>query len=501
MKIDDIIKKSSEHFPVKDLTCTDLKAVFDFLTNIGYNEKNVIEKLRIEDLDDISIQRLDYYLKVRLKENSRLDQTIKLFLLCYSITVDEALEAFGDTLLELMISVKLLEKRENIIISPVDLFPVRGFFIATDHVFSSLSVRKKVYPLMGDSLCLARAITEENVDSSLDICTGSGVQAIVASKYSRKVVGVDVNPRALNFARFNALLNQVENVEFRQGNLYEAVKDEKFDRITANPPFVPSPDSALYYRDGAETGEFILEKIISGLPQYLNETGTCQVVSLLVFTGGEYNAKIKRWLNFLPFHVLTLYGTFLSVETYINMHFDYCTNSPDFHMEKVNLWADSYKKAGIEMLSQGLINIKRSSHNMPFSEMKCFRSSAHSGCRDEITVWLNTVESMKDMDYIESLINKDFVVSPKVDYITEFQAPGKQSQLGVFFRDDSAYMNHPVTPEAKIIIDYIIDSKNSCKKTDFNMVFSKHGSTNFNKDNISIALFNLIKDNILLLRR
>jgi carbamoyltransferase len=499
MKIDDIIKKSSEYFPVENLKSSDLKPVFNFLTDAGYTERNVIEKLRIDDLDAITIKNIDYYLKVRLKENNKLDVVIQLFLLCCSITLDKAIETFGESLLDLMIKAKLLEKKDSVICSPVDVFPIRGFYIATDHAFSRLSVRKKVYPLMGDSLCLARGILEENVESSLDLCTGSGVQAIVASEYSQKVIGVDINPRALNFARFNALLNQVENVEFREGNLYEAVKNEKFDRITANPPFVPSPESKLYYRDGAETGEVILEKIISGLPQYLKESGVCQIVTLLVFTGSDYNSKIRRWLNYGLFHLLTLYGTFMSVESYINLHLNYCAATPSYYTKKMKSWLDSYNAAGIKMLSQGLLNIKRSSHNTPFSEMKLFRSTASESCMEEVKTWFDAVESMKDPDYIESLVDKVFMVSPKVDFLLKMKSTGnnKDNKYELFFRETSPYMSMQLSEESKIILEKIMYNRNNEPKTVSNMLSEEVKSDFLHIVFPSLILLNLIKDSVI----
>ena len=49
--------------------------------------------------------------------------------------------------------------------------------------------------------------------------------------------------RALAFAAFNAALNGVGNIEFREGSLLEPVTGERFDLIVSNPPYVISPES------------------------------------------------------------------------------------------------------------------------------------------------------------------------------------------------------------------------------------------------------------------
>lgn len=73
----------------------------------------------------------------------------------------------------------------------------------------------------------------------LDLCTGSGILAITMAKYwpEALIMGVDISEEALTVARINADRLQVK-VEFRQGDLFEPVKEEKFDIIVSNPPYI-----------------------------------------------------------------------------------------------------------------------------------------------------------------------------------------------------------------------------------------------------------------------
>src|SRR5438046_1475536 len=80
---------------------------------------------------------------------------------------------------------------------------------------------------------LAWLVPPTPVDSALDVGTVCGIHAIRAARYARRVVATDLNPRALRFARFNAALNGVANIEFREGSLWEPVGDETFDLIVA----------------------------------------------------------------------------------------------------------------------------------------------------------------------------------------------------------------------------------------------------------------------------
>lgn len=86
-------------------------------------------------------------------------------------------------------------------------------------------------------LCL-KAIEEnyENGMSLLDVGTGTGILAIAARKFSDdktpRFVGCDTDENSILIARENALLNEIENIEFYAGSISE--KTAKADFVCAN---------------------------------------------------------------------------------------------------------------------------------------------------------------------------------------------------------------------------------------------------------------------------
>ena len=62
----------------------------------------------------------------------------------------------------------------------------------------------------GASTTLAQVTVRDERDHVLDLGTGCGIQALHASRHSRRVVGTDISRRALAFARFNAALAGVD---------------------------------------------------------------------------------------------------------------------------------------------------------------------------------------------------------------------------------------------------------------------------------------------------
>lgn len=146
-------------------------------------------------------------------------------------------------------------------------------------------------------------INTNNFKSALDIGTGSGCIACMTAKLTDcKVLGLDISNDALNVALDNAsMLNLYNKAIFRKSNIFSNVrKDEKFDIIISNPPYIPinekvniqkevrfEPDLSLYTRD--EKGLEFFEKITKQAPQFLKRNG------YLIFESGYGQAyDIKR---------------------------------------------------------------------------------------------------------------------------------------------------------------------------------------------------------------
>jgi HemK-related putative methylase len=111
----------------------------------------------------------------------------------------------------------------------------------------------------------------------LDMGTGSGVCAVFAARYARRVVAVDVNAAAVRCATINAMLNDVEQrLEVRHGDLFAPVTGERFDLILFNPPFLrgtPRDD-----RDRAWRSNDVAERFAAGVADHLKPGGSALVV-------------------------------------------------------------------------------------------------------------------------------------------------------------------------------------------------------------------------------
>lgn len=112
---------------------------------------------------------------------------------------------------------------------------------------------------------------------ALDMGTGSGIGALALARAGFRVLAVDVNPEAVRCARINALLNRLDgSVDVREGNLFEALGEERFDVIAFNPPFFEGTPSDLH--DLAWRGDGVFERFAAELPRHLAPGGLALVL-------------------------------------------------------------------------------------------------------------------------------------------------------------------------------------------------------------------------------
>ncbi|MGH9349422.1 MAG: methyltransferase [Vicinamibacterales bacterium] len=128
----------------------------------------------------------------------------------------------------------------------------------------------------------------------LDVCSGSGIQGLVcASRGARSVVALEKNPLAVSCARFNAVLNGLDDrYEVRESDLYTAlVPGETFDLLVSNPPFMPAVQEVGFpmFADGGATGTELLERIVTELPSWIAEGGEAVFVAVLLGSGESVN--------------------------------------------------------------------------------------------------------------------------------------------------------------------------------------------------------------------
>ncbi|VTU05992.1 N5-glutamine S-adenosyl-L-methionine-dependent methyltransferase [Actinobacillus indolicus] len=135
----------------------------------------------------------------------------------------------------------------------------------------------------------------------LDLGTGTGAIALaLASELGKKadIIGVDKQPDAVQLAEKNRQKLGFENVRFLPSDWFEALKNQYFDLIVSNPPYIDKDDENLTQGDvrfepltalvAEQNGLSDLQKIIQNAPLYLTQNG-----ALMLEHGWQQAASVQ----------------------------------------------------------------------------------------------------------------------------------------------------------------------------------------------------------------
>ena len=348
-------------FEIDPASCID---AFSHVGVIGYSETAVRDRLGLDDLNDLQMRAAAIYRRQRLAQRDPLDSAIDLFLLQGWLPTAELDRLFSRQDQEALIACGLLEWRGGLVRALASLYPVGRDLVFSDHVSYELETNRwsavpsdRVMYVGTDSRWLARITSRKPVASALDICCGSGVQALLAASHAELVTAVDINPRAVECTAFNAKIQARSNVEARLGDVYAPVGPRRFDLITANPPFVPAPVQRIGFRDGGPTGEEVQRRIVEGLPRHLSPGGTAQLVTEFGDPGAEpLEGRLRRWLGDAPMDIYVLRLRAHSAQAYAIGHAE--GDAPDLMLESVGQWAANLERQSYRSIVSVLVTIR-----------------------------------------------------------------------------------------------------------------------------------------------
>jgi methylase of polypeptide subunit release factors len=327
------------------------------LVDAGYTPGAVREALATEVASGRDSAELPLYLQM-LQNGGQLAALIKLFLLDLEVTAGEAEEALPG-LVDRMEAMRVLERRGDAVKALVEIVPTEDLLIACDAFQQELARSDHVLGVSPPARVLAWLTVREPVGRALDLGTGNGHQALFATRHADRVTAVDINPRAVHFAEFNALLNETL-LDLREGNLFEPVGGETFDLIVSNPPYVISPENDITYRDSGLPGDSFSELIVKKIPPHLEPGGLAHVlISWLHPWEGDWTAPVRTWVEESGCDVILLrYAVHAPLDYAAAWNRPYRGN-PQKYADGIARWAEYFDRLGVEAISWGAIVMRR----------------------------------------------------------------------------------------------------------------------------------------------
>ncbi len=253
----------------------------------------------------------------------------------------------------------LVTRRGARIVAAARLIPHDDLVIASDLPESGAG-SEHVPGVQRPSNTLANLTIRRPVDGALDVGTGNGIQALLAARHAEHVVATDVNPRALEYARFNVALNGAENVELRQGSFLEPAAGERFGLVVANPPYVISPEASLTFRDSGLGRDRVSEELVRGLPALLEEGGHATIMVSWIQEGDDHASRPTAWLAGSGCDAWILYtGTDDALAAAAGWNRNIA--APEERAAKIDTWLEYFRSEGIEAISYGALVLRKRS--------------------------------------------------------------------------------------------------------------------------------------------
>lgn len=278
------------------MDATESREFREFFRETGYTTETLISRFRSMEIPALHLLKL--YLMGVPMEPSRLNTLLRWFWIGSEVESAEARQFIPERILSLLMKAGVLREADGCLWPVVRISPFGEFLVVSDHAVvreGALRPDVVIWPNPSTLLC-SRLAMRGSAGRTLELGTGNGILALEAASHSGQVVATDLNARAREFCEFNAALNDVSNVEFREGNGFEPVRGERFDLILSNPPFFVTPSVRRVYSDNNMELDGFCRMLLREAPQHLNANGYCQMlVEWVEVKGQPWRERLAGW--------------------------------------------------------------------------------------------------------------------------------------------------------------------------------------------------------------
>lgn len=270
-----------------------------------------------------------------------------------------------------------------------------------------------VLGLNAASSTLAQLTIRRPARRALDLGTGCGVQTLHLARHCDTVVATDVNPRALALASMTARLNSID-VDLRAGSLFEPVRDESFDLIATNPPFVISPAGTHVYRDGGLPGDEVSRRVVVDGAARLSDGGVLQSLANWMHVRGEdWTERLGGWVAATGCDAWVIQREVQDPAEYVELWLRDAgeAGQPDY-ARRYEAWLSWFDEHDVEGIGFGWVNLRAAGSDEPQVRIENWPHAVEQPLGAAIDAWFDRADGLRRRD--EALLGATLVVADDV---------------------------------------------------------------------------------------
>lgn len=368
----------------------------------------------------------------RLRTRGAFGALVQLFVLNLPTRVDLVREGLAPLGLDAAARMGILRVAGDRVHPLVRLVPHDDLIIASDLrlVAGQEAPHDHVPGVHRPSVTLAHLTVRRSVARGLDLGTGCGVEAILMARHVQHVVGSDVNARAIEYARFNGHLNRVPDIDWRVGSWFEPLKDERFDVIACNPPYVISPSTQYVYRDSGMEGDSISEQVVREVAAHLEEGGYGTITVSWATDPADADATaVRRWVEGTGCDAWILhYRTEDPLTTAKNWNEQDAVDM-DAYGRVLDEWLAYYERLGIAAIAYGAVILRRRGAAANWVRVDPLPAGRLQPASDHIQRVFAAQEHLSGVGDAAALLDERFRVTPAVRITSRTGASGRDGSL------------------------------------------------------------------------
>jgi methylase of polypeptide subunit release factors len=369
----------------------------------------------------------------------------RLFVLGAPVAVAVARRALAPLVLEQAEALGIIASGRDRAHGLVQLMPTNGLIVASDLQRSGEIPADHVMGVGASSRFLAGITIRRPIALAVDLGTGCGIQALLAARHATRVIATDVNPRAIQFASFNAALNSVGNVEWRLGDLFEPLRGVACDLLVANPPYVISPERKVMYRESPLDGDGISRMIVETAAAHLRDGGIAQVLASWVHERAEdWDAPLRGWVDRRGCDAWLIHAWTRDPHDYAALWNRDLASDPASFARAVDSWVEHLHSRKVLAVSYGAVILRRRQGPV---RIRVDEMGAELGrdASDELAWLMWTDDQLESLDDAK-LLDRKVVVAPDVKLEQRYRWDGERFTAS----GTTIALDRGLTPSAEI---------------------------------------------------